>query len=189
MKHPVNPHELSPPQSAPRKPSKFGLRALWRRCAGERGTALIEFTVSVPVLFMLLLGFVQMCVAVYSSFCVNEIARDSARWAAVRGSNSCADAPGLAGCNATTASIQSFAQSAGYPGMDPSKISVSTSWLQASANTPVTWSACDSSTSAICNAPGNAVQVSVSYPFPFQIPFAGRNTFNFSSTAQLVIVQ
>lgn len=193
MRHPalpaVNPDDFSPQQSASRKPFGFGLRALWRRCASEKGTSLIEFTVSVPVLFMLLLGFVQMCVAVYSSFCVNEIARDAARWAAVRGSNSCADAPGFVGCNATSASIQSFATTTGYPGIDPSKISVSTSWLQATDNTPVTWSACNSSTSAICNAPGNAVQVAVSYPFPFQIPFAGQSTFNFSSTAQMVIVQ
>jgi Flp pilus assembly protein TadG len=193
MRHPalpaVNPHRSRSHQSVSRKPLEFGLRALWRRCAGESGTSLVEFTVSVPVLFMLLLGFVQMCVAVYSSFCVNEIARDSARWAAVRGSNSCADAPGLAGCNATSASIKSFAKSTGYPGIDPSKISVSTSWLQATADTPVTWSACSSGTSAICNAPGNAVQVAVRYPFPFQIPFAGNSTFNFSSTAQLVIVQ
>lgn len=185
----VNPHHFSSQQSTSRRPFDFGLRALWRRCAGDKGTSLIEFTVSIPVLFMLLLGFVQMCGAVYSSFCINEIARDTARWAAVRGSNSCADAPGLAGCDATSASIQSFAKNVEYPGIDPSKTSVSTSWLAASADTPVTWSTCNSTTSAICNAPGNAVQVKVSYPFPFQIPFAGKNTFNFSSTAQIVIVQ
>ena len=174
-----------------RRPPRAGflVRALWRRCAGESGTTLVEFTLSVPVLFMLLLGFVQMCMAVYSNFCINEITRDTARWAAVRGSNSCLDAPGMLDCNATASAIQAFARSVAYPGIDPSKISVASSWLQATADTPVTWSNCSSSTSATCNAPGNAVQVVVTYPFPFQIPFAGKNTFNFSGTAQMVIVQ
>lgn len=172
-----------------RKSSGLRVGALLRRCAGDRGTSLVEFTVSVPVLFMLLLGFVQLCFAVYSNFCLNEIARDTARWAAVRGSNSCIDAPGMTNCDATASAIQAFAKSNAYPGMDPAKLSVSTTWLQASSETPVTWSRCDSSVSAICNAPGNAVQVVASYPFIFQIPFARATTWNFGSTAQLVIAQ
>lgn len=169
--------------------SKLSLRSLGRRCAGESGTSMVEFTVAIPVLFMLLLGFVQMCFAVYSNFCINETARDAARWASVRGSNSCADAPGMTDCDATAANVQTFAKTVGYPGINPSKISVSTSWYQASADTPVTWSSCTSSKSAICNAPGNAVQVVVSYPFLFQIPFGGSNTLSFTSTSQMVIEQ
>lgn len=165
------------------------LSILLRRCAGDRGTSLVEFTVSVPVLFMLLLGFVQMCMAVYSNFCINEIARDTARWAAVRGSNSCIDAPGMAGCNATANAIQGFAKRNAYPGIVPGELSVSTTWMQATSDTPATWSTCNSSISSICNAPGNAVRVVVTYPFLFQVPFARNNTWNFSSTAQMVIVQ
>lgn len=175
-------------RSAPRNISGLPLRALWRRCAGEIGTSLVEFAVSVPVLFMLLLGFCQMCRAIYSDFCISETARDTARWASVRGSNSCADAPGMSDCGATAGEIASYAQNIGYPGIDPSKLSISTTWLQASSTTPTTWSTCASSNN-ICNAPGNAVQVLVSYPFPFQVPFTSSSTFDFSSTAQMVIVQ
>lgn len=179
---------FSPPGEL-RTSSCLRFRRMLRQCAGDRGTSLVEFTFSIPVLFMLLLGFVQMCMAVYSNFCVSEIARDTARWAAVRGSNSCIDAPGMADCNATASAIQAFAKTAIYPGIVPGKISVSTSWLQATSDTPVTWSTCNSSISAICNAPGNAVQVAVSYPFVFQVPFARGSTWNFSSTAQMVVMQ
>ena len=177
-----------PQSAAPRKLSCLRRSGLWRRSVSESGTTLIEFTISVPVLFMLLLGFCQMCLAIYSNFCVGEAARDTARWASVRGSNSCADAPQMSDCDATADEIKSYAKNLGYPGIDASKMSVSTTWLLASSSTPVTWSTCSGSQS-ICDAPGNAVQVVVSYPFPFQIPFSGSSTFNFTSIAQMVIVQ
>lgn len=156
--------------------------------ACERGTSLVEFAISVPVLFMLLLGFAQVCQAVYCSFCINETARDTARWASVRGANSCADAPGLSGCGASLDEIQAFAKSIDYPGINPSSLTVSTSWLQASSTTPVSWSDCSSS-QTICNAPGNAVKVVVTYPFALLIPYSVSSTLNFSSTSQLVVVQ
>jgi Flp pilus assembly protein TadG len=170
------------------KRSALGGKPLcWRR-AGEKGTTLIEFAIAVPVLFMLLLGFCQICLAIYSNFCVNETARETARWASVRGSNSCADAPQMTDCDATADAIASHAKEIGYPGIKSTSLSVSTTWLQASSTTPVTWSACSGS-HEICDAPGNAVQIVVSYPFLFQIPFSNANIFNFSSTAQMVIVQ
>ncbi len=161
---------------------------LRRRFTSETGSALIEFALSVPILFMLLIGFCQVCVAIYSNFCITEMARDTARWASVRGSNSCADAPGMDSCDATAADIQAEARKVAYPGIDTSKISVSTAWLQADSTDSVTWSACTQG-SAICNAPGNAVQVTLSYPFPIDIPMASSENLNFSATSQIVIVQ
>jgi Flp pilus assembly protein TadG len=190
MNHPkapaAKPGKSSAQCGALRKSSGPRFRTLRGRWGGDNGTSLIEFAVSVPVLFMLLIGFIQMCHALYSNFCISEAARDTARWASVRGSTSCTNAPGMSGCNATAAQIQSYAQSAGYPGVVSSSISVSTAWLSNSETTPATWSTCSGDD---CNRPGNAVQIVVSYPFPYQIPFGPSNTFNFSSTAQMVIVQ
>lgn len=175
-------------ESAPLKISGLSSKNVMRRCACEKGTSLVEFTVCVPVLFMLLLGFCQMCLAIYSNFCVCETARDTVRWASLRGSNSCADAPQMIDCDATADDITSYAKSIGYPGITSSKLSVSTTWLQASSATPGTWSTCSGS-QTICDAPGNAVQVVVSYPLPFQIPFSSSKTLNLSSTAQMVVMQ
>lgn len=175
----------------PRQRSKhrFGrLRSFRLRLGGDSGTSLIEFTFSVPVLFMLLIGFIQTSFAIYSNLCVTALTRDTARWASVRGSNSCADAPAMTDCNATAAAIQATARRMVYPGIDSSKITVSTTWLQASSVDPVTWTACTGS-SKICNAPGNAVQVALTYPLPFEVPFVSAQTLSLHSTSQLVIVQ
>ncbi len=171
-----------------RKPFFRRFQPLPRRFGGETGSSLLEFALSVPVLFMMLIGFCQMCIAIYTNFCITEMARDTARWASVRGSNSCADAPSMTDCDATATQIQAKALQNPYPGIVPSKLSVSTAWLQASSTNGVTWSACTQS-SAICNAPGNAVQVTLDYPFPIQIPFASSFTPDFKSTSQVVIVQ
>lgn len=164
------------------------LRSFRLRLAGDTGTSLVEFTFSIPVLFMLLIGFIQTSFAIYSNLCITALTRDTARWASVRGSNSCADAPAMTDCNATAAAIQAMAQRMVYPGIDSSKISVTTTWLQASSVDPVTWTACTGS-SKICNAPGNAVEVALTYPLPFEVPFVSAQTLSLHSKSQLVIVQ
>jgi len=167
----------------------FGrLRSFRLRLGGDSGTSLIEFTFSIPVLVMLLLGFIQTSFAIYNNLCIVALTRDTARWASVRGSNSCADAPAMTDCNATAADIQATARRMVYPGIDSSKVSVSTTWLQASSVDPVTWTAC-TGTSKICNAPGNAVEVALTYPLPFEVPFVSAQTLSLHSRSQLVIVQ
>lgn len=191
--NPLNPStadrvRLSTQQRRDRRRFSFRLRSLRRQLGVETGSSLIEFAISVPVLFIMMIGFCQICIAIYSNFCIDEMARDTARWASVRGSNSCADAPAMTDCGATASEIEAEAKKIAYPGVNPSNLSVSTAWLQASSTGSVTWSECTNGT-AICNAPGNAVQVTVNYPFPIQIPFTSSHTWSFSSTSQIVIVQ
>lgn len=183
-------HLIMPPSTrnkSAKHPGACSLRSrIFRKFRGDTGTSLIEFAITVPMLFMVLIGFIQMCMALYSNFCIAEAARDTARWAAVRGSTSCTNAPGLAGCNATAAQIQSYAQGTGYPGIIAGNMAVTTNWLKNSGSMPASWSKCSDD---ICNQPGNAVQVVIAYPFLFQIPYANPNTFTFTSTAQMVIGQ
>ena len=179
----------SSPQPRQRSKRRFGRLGSFRlRLGGDSGSSLLEFTFSIPVLVMLLIGFIQTSFAIYSNLCIVALTRDTARWASVRGSNSCADAPAMTDCNATAAEIQATAQRMVYPGIDSSKITVSTTWLQASSAEPVTWTACTGS-SKICNAPGNAVEVALTYPLPFEVPFVSTQTLSLQSKSQLVIVQ
>jgi len=80
--------------------------------------------------------------------------------------------------------VTSYVQSLGYPGH--SKLTVTTSWLKASATTPRTWSTCSSGT---CNAPGNQVKVTVTYNYPLNIPFVPSITIPIRSTSAEVIAQ
>lgn len=169
-----------------------GAKPRWQFVIGDSGASLVEFALSVSVLMGLLIGILFVCLALYTRHFVSEAALEGARWAMVRGSASCTNTPSLTGCNATQAQIQTYVQSLSFPGINSQSLAATTTWLSLSASTPATWTAC----ATTCNAPGNAVQVVVTYPFPFSIPSLtvktlsiSTNTLTFSSTAQLVISQ
>jgi len=156
-----------------------------RGILGEEGATLVEMAVSSATLFCVLFGIIWMCMALYSTNFVSEAARDAARWAIVRGSTSCGNTPNLTDCNASAAEIQTYVQNMGYPGITSANLNVTTTWLSASATQPTTWTACAS----VCNAPGNEVEVAVSYSVPFFIPFVNISAISVSSTSEMVISQ
>lgn len=160
-------------------------KRLRRESAGEWGSSVVEFAIAVPILFMLLIGFIEIALAVYSNHAVSEAAMEAARWAMVRGSSSCSNTPNLTDCDATADEIQSYVRNLGFPGISSNALSVTTTWLSPSASTPTTWTACAST----CNAAGDAVQVVVSYQFPLEIPFVPSSSPTFSGSAQMVIAQ
>ena len=151
-----------------------------RSVSGEEGAALLEFALSAAVLFMLLFGCISVCLALYTRNLVSDAAREGARWAIVRG----ASCTVLADCSATSAEIQTYVRSLGYPGVSPSNLNVTAQWFTASTTQPTTWTACSGSG---CGTPGNAVQVQVQYAFPFSVPFLKSSTINMSSTSQMII--
>lgn len=152
----------------------------------EQGALLTEAAISSVVVLALLFGICQMSYAMYLYHYASEAAREATRYAIVRGSTSCTNTPNLTNCNATSDEIQTWVRSLGYPGITSSNVSVSTSWYSASGTMPTTWSSCASGT---CNAPGNMVAVTVSYPLSFHIPFSSSFSLNLTSTSQMVISQ
>lgn len=157
-----------------------------RRGRDEQGSMLVEAAISCTVVLALLFGICQMSYAMYLYHFASEAAREATRYAIVRGSTSCTNTPNLTNCNVTASELQTWVQSLGYPGVNASNVSVSTSWYSASGSMPTTWSACASGT---CNAPGNMVAVTVTYPLTFQIPFSSSFSLNLTSTSQMVISQ
>jgi Flp pilus assembly protein TadG len=139
------------------------------------------------ILLTMLFGILEMSLALYSYHYISEAAREGSRYAIVRGSTSCQNTPNLTNCGATAAQIQTYVMTLGFPGINSTQyMTVTTTWLNASATQPTTWSTC---TSGTCNAPGNAVKVTVYYAFPLKIPFLPATTLNMSSTSQMVISQ
>lgn len=157
-----------------------------RTLSREDGLSMVETAISCTVLFALLFGICQMSLALYVYYVTSDAARQATRYAIVRGSTSCTNTPNLSNCDATAANIQSYVQGLAFPGISTSKVGVSTSWYSASSTTPTTWSACST---GICNAPGNLVKITVSYPITFQIPFSKNIALNLNSTSQMVISQ
>jgi Flp pilus assembly protein TadG len=145
----------------------------------DEGSNVVEMAVVSSVLFAMLFGIIEISLALYTYNYVSDAAREGTRYAIVRGS-SCNV---LTNCSVTAAQIQTYVQNLGYPGVRAANTTVSTTWFSPSASTPVTWTACGTP----CNAPGNAVQVTVTYSFGLGIPFVPKKTLSLHSTSMMVI--
>jgi Flp pilus assembly protein TadG len=151
----------------------------------EEGAELVEFALASTVLFLFIFGLMQLCVVFFMYNTAAEVARETTRWASVRGSSSsvtsngvtsCAN-PNITGCPASTTSIQSFAQSfVGGPGF-----TVQSWWCNSDGQTNCV-------TSQSNALPGNIVKVKVSYNFA-TVPFVSRSGLTVSSTSEMVIWQ
>lgn len=157
------------------------------RASKEEGSAIVEMAVASAVFLAAVFGIVEACWALYAYNFVNEAAREATRYAIVRGGtyspNNCT-APGPATCVAqagNTGDIAQYVQSLAYPGIDTTKLTVTTTWPGTVG--PVCTAPC------VNNQQGNLVQVMVSYPFSLNVPFVPAATFTVSSTSQLVISQ
>ena len=154
----------------------------------EDGSAIVEMAIASAVFLAAVFGLIQACWAIYAYNYVNQAAREATRYAIVRGgtySLTPCTAPGPATCMAkagSTGDIAQYVRSLAYPGIDASKLTVTTTW-------PGGVGSVCSGIGCVNNMPGNLVQVVVSYPFSFNIPFVPAATFTMSSQSQLVISQ
>jgi Flp pilus assembly protein TadG len=145
----------------------------------DDGTATVEFAITASILLMLMFGIIELCFAFYAYNYVSDAARQATRYAVVRGS-SCT---GMPDCGITAAELQTYVRGIAYPGINPANLTASTTWLSVSSSLPTTWTAC----AYQCNAPGNAVEIDVTYAFPLFIPFWKSRSLSLSSTSQMVI--
>jgi Flp pilus assembly protein TadG len=161
-----------------------------RELRDENGTSLVETAVAISIVLLLMLGVFDFALGFYSYHYVSDAAREATRWAMVRGSKSCTNTPNLTDCGATSDEIQSYVRGLGYPGIYPGNLNVTTTWLCSgtySGTTGQSWTTCGSG--ATQNAPGNQVQVTVVYTFPFNIPFWNLTALWLQSTSSMVIAQ
>jgi len=140
----------------------------------DSGQAMVEFAVTASVFFMLLVGLLKICLAVYTYHYVSEVARETIRYAVVHGSSSSSPV-------STNDPIQIYARAIGYPGITSTLLTTTSTW----DTYPTSGGTC--TPSLRCNNPGNIVKVKVSYAFPFTVPFRTSQTLNMSSTAAMVI--
>lgn len=144
----------------------------------EQGSSIVEFAMGSILLLTILMGIMAMCFAYYTYNVVSETARETARYAIVRGS-ACTS---FADCNVTYAQLQSYAEYLGFPGIVPGSLTAATTWSAYPAG-----GACQPNAS--CNNPGNLVTVTVTYYFPLNLPFLSKSTLQMVNTAAMVISQ
>jgi hypothetical protein len=171
------------PRFAPRLRSKL---------ACDEGATIVEMGFAIGGVAMVLFGIIQLCMALYTYHFITEAAREASRFAMVRGSQCgavfaqsyCSPYTGLAD-GADGNDVSGFVNNLGYP--FASKLVTSTQWQSPTldANGYTTWTPC----ATRCNAPPNLVQVTVSYAYPFNVPFLKPMSFNLHSTSSMVIAQ
>ncbi|MDR3725622.1 MAG: TadE/TadG family type IV pilus assembly protein [Terracidiphilus sp.] len=155
----------------------------------EEGSELVETALSYGILLTLLVGLLQITLAVYAYHYVSDAAREATRWAMVRGSN----CTGLAGCGAGNPDIQAFVQNLGYPGIMASNLATTTHWYTQTMDTNVTpntvvLSICGTDPTG-CNYVGNQVKVQVTYKLSLNIPFVPNAAIAITSTSAMMIAQ
>ena len=133
----------------------FRTRALRR---DERGVELIEFSLISILLLMLVFGIMEFGRAIWIYGTVAHVAREGARFAIVRGSNS--------GRDASTTDVENYVnqRAAGMPGL-----TVTTTWDDASKD------------------PGTVVQVQVDRDFDPALPLVNLGPITLTSTSRMTI--
>jgi len=168
------------PDSGPRTPN---LRS-------DRGSSLAEYAIVLPVLLTFLFGIMDFSRFLYTYHFISEVAREGTRYAVVRGSSfngtACASTSTFA-CAATAANVQTYVQSLTPPGITASSLSVATTWPGTAPAGAAT--ACNATNGN--NSPGCLVQVAVSYPYKFMLPFLPKSssTWTVASTSVMVVAQ
>jgi Flp pilus assembly protein TadG len=143
----------------------------------QRGAAIVEQALLLPVLLAILFGIIDMSRALYSYTYVSYIAREATRWASVRSSSSMN--------GSSTGHVQGFVAHVVGLGLDDRAITSTTNYIAPPNNTPL----CPGGTGNANNKPGCIVQVTVNYDFRFIMPFLPSAPLTLSSESQMLITQ
>jgi Flp pilus assembly protein TadG len=144
---------------------------------GEEGSAMVETALSLGILLTFLFGVMETGFALFTYHFISNAARETTRYAIVRGS-SCTGF--VSACPATPNDIMTYATTLGFSGITTSDVSVSYAGYPAGASCIP---------NRLCNNPGNMVTVTITYTFPFNVPFVPAKTFAMSSASSMIISQ
>ena len=165
----------------------------------ECGSELVEFAFTIPVLFALFFGIMDFSRAMYCYHYVSYAAQEGARYAMVRGADTTSgpcktSAPPnfteTFNCEAASSDVQNYVTSRMLPLIDPSLMTVVTTWPGTTPGSSGNSSSCSGSngSSSGPQSQGCMVEVQVKYAFTFLLPFLPRSAaINFSSTSEKVI--
>jgi Flp pilus assembly protein TadG len=144
-------------------------RRIGNRAGSRCGQSLVEFALTLPVLFAFVFCLMEVSLAFYNYDVISESAREGTRYAMVRGS-SCPTSANPT-CEATISQVNTYVSGLGWPIIGGGAITPVTSYPSGNENV------------------GSPVKVTVTYTFPVNLPFMPRNSITMSSSSQMVIIQ
>jgi Flp pilus assembly protein TadG len=162
----------------PTRPPSRCLRKLPTRLAArDDGSTLIEFSVTLPLLFSLIFCFMEMCLAFYSHNLISEAAREGTRYAMFRGA-SCTTSGGSS-CAVTATQVNNYVTALPWPNSAAGTISAVTTYAAAGSSTFTTGGS---------QTTGSLVKVQVTYVFPIHMPFVPNHSLTMVSTSESTII-
>lgn len=147
------------------------------RMRRQRGSAILEQAIALPIMVLLMFGVIDMSRALYAYHYVSYIAREASRWASVR---SIAN-----GGPVDEATVGNFVADVAGMGLDKNQFTTTVQWVPPPNATPLCPNAGNSPKN---EKPGCVVQVKVDYDFKFVVPFMPAG-FTMSSESQMIITQ
>jgi Flp pilus assembly protein TadG len=121
--------------------------------------------IATVILLITTFGIIESGHGFYAYASIANAARDATRYAIVRGS---ACTSWATACPASATDVTNFVKSQTPPGIDPSRMTVTTTWVPN-------------------HNPGSAVKVTVQYRFSFTLAFIKVSDATISSSSQMVI--
>jgi Flp pilus assembly protein TadG len=136
----------------------------------ETGESMVGFALSASVLFTFIFGLTTMCLAFYTYQAISELAREGVRYAIVHGTT-CETSSGSS-CEVTSTQVNTYVQGIGIPNVGGGTMNVNTSYPDGGE---------------VPNA--DRVEVTVTYTFPWHIPFSGTQNLSLTSSSEMYIIQ
>lgn len=172
---------------------KVVVTKLLRFARRERGSALVEFAITVMMLMSLTMGAIGFSLAMYSYHFVSTAAQQGVRFAIVRGyiwNKSCSTSapPGFTmpyGCTASSSDIQNYVQSLAPVAINQGSVTINTT---SSYLWPGQTPSGGTSTCTTANSQGCLVKVTVNYTFNF-FGIQKLSSLSMSATSEGVILQ
>jgi len=150
----------------------------------RRGQSLVEFALVLPIFVLVLLGILDFGFLLSDRMTVINAANEGAQYGSTLSS---ANWPNMQAD--VTTQVDSV-----VAGLTTSNLTINvTCWVPNTSNSPATWTLCSGCTTTSCSSwpttglQGDAVQVSVTYPYQPFFPLFHGTTINFSSSVQMVI--
>jgi len=137
----------------------------------EHGAALVEMAVTLPIMLGFVFGLMQICLAFYTYEYISELAREGSRYAAMHGPT--CETSASASCSKTAAQVNSYVAGLAWPNIGGATFNA--------GNVSTTYPNGD--------VVGQPVVVSVTYIFPYYIPFVMSNNLSLTSSSQMTILQ
>jgi hypothetical protein len=106
-----------------------------RRNSGQRGSTIVEYALALVISFVLLFAIIDFGRALYSYHFVSYAAREAARFASMRGANSCGGT--VSPCSVSPTDISDFVQQITPAGIDAGLVTLNAPTWTNPNNLPV----------------------------------------------------